>query len=168
MCICLFLGVGIICKLDVNYKEYFHKKIYRENFDFSEAKFFYEKYLGGIFPIEDIFGSRLISVFNENLVYQLATEYEDGVMLNVDYNYLVPVINSGVVVYVGEKEKYGNVVIVEGDNGIDIWYGNLCNIMVKIYDGVSAGSYLGEVCDNKLYVVYTKKNKFLNYEEFLN
>lgn len=168
MCICLFLGLGIICKLDSNYKDSIQRNLYQEYLDFSNIKAFYDKYLGGVFPIEDVYNGRLQDVFNENLVYKSATAYEDGVMLSVDYNYLVPAINGGIVVYIGEKEKYGNVVIVEGDNDIDIWYGNLCNTMVKIYDGVSSGSYLGEACDNKVYVVYTKKNQFLNYEEYLN
>lgn len=167
LCIGIFLCLGIICKADISYKNYIEKKIYQEHFDFSEVKSFYDKYLGGIFPIENISNSRLVSVFNESLVYQEVLDYEEGAMLKVDYNYLVPAVNGGIVVYVGEKEKYGNVVIVEGDNGIDIWYGNICNMMVKNYDVVQSGSYLGESCDNKIYVVYTKKNEFLDYCDYL-
>lgn len=167
VCIILFLSLGIICKSNVEYKNYIQKKIYQEHFDFFQVKFFYDKYLGGIFPIENISNNAVVSVFSEDLVYQSFDSYKDGVMLDVDYKYLVPVIEKGLVVYVGEKDDYGNVVIIEGENGIDIWYGNLCNIMVKIYDSVSGGSYLGESCDNKIYVVYTKKNEFLDYKDYL-
>jgi len=163
----LFLGLGIICKSDVDYKNYIQKKLYQEYFDFSVVKVFYEKYLGGIFPLDAVSNVGLKSVFNEKLVYHSAVSYGDGVMLKVDYNYLVPVVNNGIVVYVGEKDNYGNVVIVEGNDGIDIWYGNLCNIMVKNYDVVSSGDYLAESCDNRVYVVYTRKNEFLNYEDYL-
>lgn len=164
----MFLILGIVCKLDINYKTYVQKKLYQEHFDFSSIKFFYNKYLGGVFPLENISNVDVNPVFSEKLVYQDSVKYKDGAMLRVDYNYLVPSINGGLVVYVGEKDDYGNVVIVEGDNGIDIWYGNLCNVMVKIYDVVNSGSYLGEVCDNKMYVVYTRKNEFLNYVDYLN
>lgn len=168
LCISLFLGFGIVCKLDVNYKNCVQRKLYYEHFDFSRVKVFYEKYLGGVFPIEGISNGNITSVFSENLIYQGAEAYEDGVMLKVDYNYLVPAINGGLVVYIGEKEKYGNVVIIEGDNDVDIWYGNMCNTTVKLYDVVSSGSYLGEACDNKIYVVYTKKNEVLDYKDYLN
>lgn len=154
--------------MDASYKNYIQKKLYQEHFDFSIIKGFYNKYLGGVFPIENVSDNVVTPVFNDGLVYLSNETYEDGVMLKVDYNYLVPAINRGIVVYIGEKEKYGNVVIVEGDNGVDIWYGNLCNVMVKLYDVVNDGSYLGESCDNKIYIVYTKKNEFLNYEEYLN
>ncbi|MBQ8681846.1 MAG: M23 family metallopeptidase [Bacilli bacterium] len=168
VCIILFLGLGIACKLNVDYKNYIYEKVYQDHFDFSGFKDLYNKYFGGIFPIENIYFEKAKLVFNEKLVYQGVESYEDGVMLSVGYNYLVPAVNSGIVVYLGEKDKYGNVVIVEGDNDIDIWYGNLCNNMVKLYDVVSNGDYLGESCDNKIYIVYTKKNEFLSYEDYLD
>ena len=106
-------------------------------------------------------------VFNEELVYESINAYEEGAVLEVNYNYLVPSTSKGIVVYIGEKEKYGNVVIVEGDDGVDIWYGNLSNTMVNIYDVVDNGTYLGEVSDNKMYIVYSKKNEFLDYRDYL-
>ena len=167
ICISLFLGLGIVCKGNSTYKYFIQKKIYQEYLDYSLVKVFYDKYLGGVFPIENLSSSGLKAVFNEKLVFESATGYEEGVELVVDYNYLVPVIERGVVVYVGEKEGYGSVVIVEGSNGIDIWYGNMDNVMVKVYDMVESGSYLGSVMDNKLYLVYTKDNEFLNYNDYL-
>lgn len=167
LCLCIFLGLGIFCKLDSKNKELVYKKLYQEQIDFSRAKVFYDKYLGGVFPLEGL-SSGTKAVFNEGLVYKNKLKYLDGVMLEVDYNYLVPTLESGIVIYIGKKDLYGNVVIVEGDNDIDIWYGNVCNEMVKIYDRVSKGDYLGEVCDNKLFIAYTKKNEFLNYEDYLD
>lgn len=168
ICMILFLVLGIICKLNYNYREYIQRMLYHEYFDFSNIKSFYDRYLGGVFPIDNISNRGVTPVFDEGLIYKDVIDYDKGAMLEVDYNYLVPTINSGLVIYIGEKEKYGNVVIVEGNDGIDIWYGNLCNIMVKLYDVVNSSDYLGESCDNKLYVVYTKKNEFLDYEVYLN
>ena len=167
LCIIVFLVLGIVCKKDIDYKNYVYKKVYQEHMDFSSAKSFYNKYLGGIFPIEDVFSATSKAVFNEELVYQGVSPYEEGAVLIVSYNYLVPAVSKGIVVYIGEKEKYGNVVIVEGDDDIDIWYGNLCNTMVNIYDVIDKGTYLGEACDNKIYIVYTKKNEVLDYRDYL-
>lgn len=167
LCIIIFLVLGIVCKKDINYKNYVYKRLYQEHIDFSSMKAFYNKYLGGVFPIEDVFSTNSKAVFNEELVYQSINSYEGGAVLGVNYNYLVPSTSKGIVVYIGEKEKYGNVVIVEGDDGVDIWYGNLCNTMVNIYDVIDRGTYLGESCDEKIYIVYTKKNEFLDYKDYL-
>ena len=40
------------------------------------------------------------------------------------------------VVFVGKKDGYGDVVIISGLDNVDRWYGNLCHISVKLYDYV--------------------------------
>ena len=87
--------------------------------------------------------------------------------LEVIDKYLVPILEEGMVVYIGEKENYGNVVIIEGINGIDIWYGNMENTTVKLYDYVEKNTYLGQTKDNYLYLAYSKEGKFLDYKEYL-
>ena len=67
-------------------------------------------------------------------------EYIDG-----RYKYLkedVSLIQSGIVVYVGEKDNLGNTVIVQGVDGIDVWYSNLGNVNVSLYDYVSNGDII--------------------------
>ena len=71
------------------------------------------------------------------------------------------------VIFIGEKENYGNVIIIEGIDGITIWYGNMEKTTVKLYDYVNAGAYLGTTKDNVLYLAYQKDGKFLNYKEYL-
>ena len=66
-----------------------------------------------------------------------------------------------------EKEKYGNVIVVSSEDGVDIWYGNMNMTSVKLYDYIDKGNYLGEVKDDKLYLVYVKDNSFLDYNEYL-
>ena len=53
-------------------------------------------------------------------------------------------------------------------DGIDIWYGNINQSSVKLYDYVEKGNLLGETIDDKLYLVYQKNNKFLNYSDYLD
>ena len=71
------------------------------------------------------------------------------------------------VIYIGEKEYYGKVVIIEGLNGIDIWYGNMETTSVKLYDYVETGTYLGTTKDNSLYLAYQKDGQFQNYQDYL-
>ena len=68
------------------------------------------------------------------------------------------------VIYTGEKEEYGFTVIIEQVDGTEVWYSNLKNCNVKLYDYVEKGSLLGEV-DNELYIVIVKDGIYLDYEE---
>ena len=105
-------------------------------------------------------------VFNEQLTYKEIEEYKDGVKLKLDSK-IVPINESGIVVYIGEKEGYGNTIIVQRVDGIDEWYGGIVNENVKLYDYVKKGSILGEV-EDYLYLIYKKDGNILNYEEFIN
>ena len=168
ICIILFLILGIICKMDNNYKEMINYKLYQDNISFSVFENIYNKYLGGIFPLEGIGVNSRQAVFNEDLVYSSSIPYYDGAMLDVGYSYLIPSLSDGIVVYVGEKEKYGNVVIIEKSDGINIWYGNVCNSNFVLYDHVNRGDIIGESCDKYIYLLYNKDNIFLDYDELVN
>lgn len=71
------------------------------------------------------------------------------------------------VVYIGNKEKYGNTIIVQQVNGIDVWYSNIKTPSVKLYDYIEEGSLLGEVDKNTLFLIYKKDGKILKYEDYL-
>ena len=164
--IVIFLVLAILSKSSVEFKNYIYKNIYTDNISFSKIKKIYNKYLGGVVPLKKI-SNDTYPVFKEKLEYNDISKYLDGVKLEVGDNYLVPVINSGLVLYIGQKDGYNNTVIVEGENGVDIWYGNMSNVSLKLYDYVEAGSLLGEVNNNTLYLVYSEDNDFLNVEDYL-
>lgn len=164
--IVLFLVLAILSKSNQTYKDLIVTNIYEKNFSFAKVKKLYTKYLGGIVPLDKI-GVDTSPVFNEKLDYEDISIYYDGAKLEVINNYLVPIIEEGMVVYIGEKENYGNVIIIEGIDGIDIWYGNLETSSVKLYDYVEKGTYLGQTKDNILYLAYSKDGKFLDYKEYL-
>ena len=80
--------------------------------------------------------------------------------------YAVPAIKEGMVVFVGEKEKYGKTIIISGTDGIDIWYSNI-NSNVKLYDYIEKGKIVGEAIDSKIYLLFKKDKQILNYEEYI-
>lgn len=164
--IVLFLILAILSKSNQTYKDLIVTNIYEKNFSFAKVKKLYTKYLGGIVPLDKI-GVDTAPVFNEKLEYVDISIYYNGAKLEVINNYLVPIIEEGMVVYIGEKENYGNTIIIEGIDGIDIWYGNLETTSVKLYDYVEKGTYLGQTKDNILYLAYSKDGKFLDYKEYL-
>ena len=105
-------------------------------------------------------------VFNECLKYNNSSLYLDGVKLEVDDNYLVPSLSEGMVVFIGEKDGYGKTIIIEDLDGIYNWYGNIESSSLKLYDYVEKGSLVGEV-NKYLYLVFSKGDKYLNYEKYI-
>ena len=163
----IFLILGIFCKKNVTYQHFIQEKIYQDNLSFSSFRTFYNRYLGGIFPVMNVENSEETAmVFDEKITYQSIEEYLDGARLVVSENYLIPNLKTGIVVYTGNKENYGNVVMIESDDGIRIWYGNVCNSLVKLYDQVQSGDYLGEACGTEIYLVYTNGNEVLDYKNY--
>ena len=164
--IVLFLVLAIISKSSTTYKDIIVSNIYERNISFTKIKKLYTKYLGGITPLDKVVKEEL-AVFNEELEYDNESIYHDGVKLEVKDNYLVPILEEGMVIYIGEKENYGNVVIIEGIDGISIWYGNMATTTVKLYDYVEKTNYLGTTKDNILYLAYQKDGTFLDYQEYI-
>lgn len=163
----LITVIVLICvKKNNNFKSYLTNEIMGVNFNFAYLNEIYNKYFGSNIPFKDLFDDNTQTVFNEKLEYNSKESYLDGVKLSVTSDYFVPSLNSGVVVFIGYKEGYGNVVIVNETNGIDVWYGNLFNIGVDLYQYVSSGSLIGNAND-ELYLVFKKDGKIVNYEDYI-
>ena len=76
-------------------------------------------------------------------------------------------MKNGLVVFIGQKEEYGNTVIIQQADGIDVWYSNLESINVKMYDYVKSGDFLGEVTSNYFYLIFKKEGNVLNYQDYI-
>lgn len=164
--IVIFLSLAIVIKSNKEYKDIIIKNLYQEDISFVKIKNLYNKYLGGFIPLDKV-SPTLTPVFNEQLEYINEIEYYDGVKLEVSDKYLVPILEEGMVVYIGEKENYGNVIIIEGIDGVEIWYGFIETTAVKLYDYVEKNTYLGQTKENILFLAYKKDGTFLNYKEYL-
>lgn len=165
----LTLTTLIALKANPKLKATFYNKVYDSNFSFAELNKMYEKYFGSSIPFKDVFSflETEKTVFNENLTYSNSEDYKDGVKLIVGSDYLIPSLETGLVVFVGEKEDYGNTVIIEQQNGIDVWYCNLNDVSVKLYDYVTSGSYIGNNKDDFIYLLFKKEGEVLDYKEYI-
>ncbi len=164
-CIILVIICLIMMKTNSNFKEFVSEKIFKDNISFAYLNNLYNKYFGSILPSYK--NSDTEVVFNEKLEYKEYNKYLDGYKLSVTTSYLVPIIESGIVVYIGNIDNYGESVIIEGIDGVDIWYSNLENISVKLYDYVNSGDYLGEVKGEDLYLVFEKNQEYLKFEDYI-
>lgn len=163
--IILTLITLILLKSNNKLKTFFYNKVYDNNISFATINKWYENHFGSSIPFKELVEKDTKAVFNNKLEYSKKEKYLDGVKLSVDKNYLVSILESGMVVYIGKKEEYGNTVIVQQVNGVDVWYGNINNPNVKLYDYVEKGKLLGDVKNNNLYLVFKKDGKVLSYEK---
>lgn len=161
----LFLTALIACKFNSQIKDKVYKYLYTEDISFTKIKKIYNKYLGGILPIKKEVDTE--KVFQEKLKYTDLSIYQDGIKLSVGNNYLVPALQEGMVVFVGDKENYGNTIIVEDLDGVRYWYGNITTSSLKLYDYIEKGSLIGETSTN-LYLVFSKDDNYLDYEKYIN
>ena len=163
--ILLGLILLIVMEYSPKFKDFMHKNVLEKNISFGFIGKLYDKYFGEVLPKTN---DNIVKVFNEKLVYSEKEKYLDGYKLRVSDNYLVPVIKSGVVVFIGEKEDYGKVITIEDEDGITITYGNIKNSDVKLYEYINKGKFLGEVDGNSLYIVLQKNGEYLDIETYLS
>ena len=165
ICFILSLICLILMKQNDKFKNFIKQNVFKDNISFAYINNLYNKYLGDVLP--NLKKEETTPVFNEKLEYTNYNKYYDGYKLDVANNYLIPIIESGIVVFSGEIENYGNTIIIEGIDGVDIWYGNIKNINVKLYDYVNKGEFLGEVDNNNLYLVFEKNKEYLEFNEYI-
>lgn len=162
----IFLVGMILVKSNSKAKNSILKQVYDTNFKFTKVKEIYQKYFGNILSIDKL-ALEDKQVFQEELTYQKSKSYLDGVKLQVNDNYMVPALKSGIVIFMGEKEGYGNTIVIEQIDGIDVYYSNISSDGIKLYDYVEKGKLLGEAEDNQLYLVFQKDGSFLDYKKYI-
>ena len=100
-------------------------------------------------------------------------ELEDILSLMVDDFEFYTINDKHLDIHIFVKAKnyvrygYGNTIIVQQVNGVDLWYGNINNSNVKLYDYIEKGEILGDTLNNDLYLVYKKEGSTVNYEEYI-
>ncbi len=155
----------IILKYNQQLKNTFYNKVLSTNLSFADMNNWYQNTFGSIMPFDNIFEETEM-VFNEKIEYTEIINYEDGIELKVREDYLIPSIDNGIVTFVGEKENYGLTVIIEQADGVVVWYSNLQETNVRIYDYINKGNLIGEV-DHQFYMVFYKDGNIDSYEKYL-
>lgn len=163
----ILISTLCIIKIYPDTKDIIYKRVYQDNISFSMINDFYKKHFGSILPFDSLMSNQTKTVFNEHLEYESKETYKDGVKLTVRSNYLMPILESGIVVFIGNKEHYGQTIIIQQVDGIDLWYVNIKNDSIKLYDYVEKGDLLGECINNEIYLYYQQKGEFLDYQKYL-
>lgn len=162
----LFLLSLIYIRYDNKNKEQFHKVVYNNSLSFAKIYNVYKKYLGDAIPFKNIFKDNTKMVSDEKLFYSDIKKEGNGYVLDVAKEYLVNSISAGIVIKIEKSDKYNNIITIQDKDGLNISYGYLEVVNINLYDYVEKGELIGN-CNNKLYLIFQKDDKYLSYEEYL-
>lgn len=162
----LFLASLIYIKQSDKNKNNFKNVVYNNSLSFAKIYNVYKKYLGDVIPFKNIFKDNTKLVSSEKLTYKSITKKDNGYLLSISNNYTISSITSGIVIENKKDSNYINMITVQDKNGLNITYGILTDINVKLYDYIEKGEIIG-VASDKLYLSFKKDNKYLSYEEVL-
>lgn len=155
----------IVLKANPSLKEKIYTNVFQDNFNFAKINSLYEKYFGSSLPFVNKEKTTLVSAIS--LEYQNKKSYKDGVKLTLKEDYPLPATSSGLIVFAGEKKGYGNTIVLQRPDNIEVWYSNLDTVNVSLYDYIKAGDIIGTAKDNNLYMVFMKEGEYLDYQKYL-
>lgn len=151
----------ILIKSNDNIKNFYKEEVFTNQVEFSKFNNIYNKYFGSILPS---FTTKSEEVFNESNDTVVLEKYLNGTKIFISsgtFNSL----NSGIIVFLGEKEELGNTCIVEGVDGVNIWYSNINTDNLTLYDYLSKDTPINSLSDN-IVVTIDKNGTYLDYEEY--
>ncbi len=80
----------------------------------------------------------------------------------------MPALESGLVVFMGNQEGYGETLIIQQVNGVDAWYVGITPTDLKLYDYIEKGSLLGEAKEKEMDLYFQKEGAFVSYQDYIS
>lgn len=155
----VFISLIYIKNDDKNLEKY-KNYVFTKTFSFAKANNLFDKVIDRNLVIDN---NKTSMVFNDNI--ELSSEkYKNGTKIKFDSNSIINSLESGIVVFIGEKDDLGNTIIIQGVDGYDIWYSNINNSNLTIYDYIEKDSIIGE--SEELIITISKDGKYIDYEEY--
>lgn len=158
------LGSIIFTNISPQNKKLYKSNVLENSLEFNKINEMYQKVFGNNDIIKK--SSEGEAVFNNTLMYSNIEKYNNGVKLTVGNNTVVSALESGIVVFIGDKDNLGNTVIIQGNDGYDIWYSNITDTDIKVYDYLESGGIVGTSNTEDIYITIMKDGKYINYEEY--
>ena len=163
LAIIFVLGSIIFTNISATNKALYQKYVLEDSLKFTTINNLYQRIFGNV----DLTSNDSDTPVFGSITYTNVENYKNGVKLTVGLNEVVSVITSGIVVYIGEKDDLGNTIIIQGNDGVDIWYSNITDTDILVYDYVEAGSILGTSNGENIYLTISLDGEFISYEEYM-
>lgn len=163
----IFLMLSIILiKSNNNIKTFYQEDILTKQINFTKFNNLYTKYFGNILPDYTVPSVPTQIASNTEFDYTNGTPYLNGVKLETTTNYPVPIITSGIIVFLGNKDGLGATCIIQGVDGVDIWYSHIDITGLNLYDYVTENKILAPTEDDYFYLTIDKDGNYLTYDTY--
>ncbi len=163
--IILVISVSIITKINSDNAIIINDYLFQDSLQFTKINKWYQDKFGTLIPSTNENSDLVFS--SSDLTTNPYENYLDGVKIKVAKGSPISLLNGGIIVFIGDKEEYGKTVIIQGNDGIDYWYGGLTNISINLYDYIEKDTLIGESLEDYIYLVLEKDSSYVNYEEYL-
>lgn len=164
--IILVISISISIKLDDNNTKIINKYLFEDSLKFTKINNWYQERVGKLIP--DVKTEDTLVFNSDDIKLHSYTKYHDGVKITLSKNSPISSLNGGIVIFMGNKDSYGNTIIIQGNDGIDYWYGSITNSNINLYDYIEKNTLIGETNEDYLYLILQKDGKYLNYEEYIS
>lgn len=155
--ICSIITLSILI-LNKENNTIINKYILSDTFNFMEFNSWYSKLLN-----KKENNTTLVS--NELFNYLSKENIDNGTKYIFNEETIINSLNNGIIIYKGNKDNLGNTIIVQGSDGYDIWYTNINNSDLLLYDYIEKNTIIGS-SSNYINLIITKDNKYYTYEEY--
>ena len=159
------LGSIIFTNINEDNKKMYQSIVLEDSLEFTKINELYQSLFGKVDITHD--NEDDATMVSGNITYTNVEPFKNGVKLTVGMNEIVNVITSGIVVFIGEKDDLGNTIIIQGNDGVDIWYSNITDTDIKVYDYLESGNILGTSNSDDIYITISKDGEFISYEEYM-
>ena len=156
----VFVSIIYVKKSDDNLKLY-KKNVFETTISFNRANQFLSKFLGT---------KKKIPLIKDAYVFNEANKTQEKFLngTKITYTSITPIkaLESGVVVFIGEKDNLGKTIIIQGTDEYDIWYSNVSDFNLNMYDYIEKDSIIGN--SNEVIITISKNGNFIDYEKYQN
>jgi len=159
---CLVLIVAILFRNQTSVldpaKDFVTKSL-QEDFQFAAVSDWYEGTFGkqlALLPTTDNDTSKKSDTESKQMQYALPAsgkileefgENGQRITIEIGKGTEVEAMNEGLVSFIGQKEGFGNTVVIQHADKSYAWYGNLSSVDVTLYEYIEKGTGVGKATD---------------------
>ena len=157
--IIVFLLVLIASNFSDSFRSEFKNEVLESNMEFYKFNNLYKKIIEDVPEDSQLVGN----IVEINDIEEVNGRYK----INCGIDYPVEVLKPGIIVFNGTKDDLGNTIIIQGNDGVDVWYSGVDLKEYSLYDYVSVGEVLGNSLDIFITISIYKDGDLLEYEEYI-
>ncbi len=159
------LGSIIFTNISASNKKLYQKYVLEDSLEFTKINNLYHDLFGEVNFLKNKEEPET-PVFSENLNFTSIEKYNNSFKLAVKKDEAIKVLTSGIIVFMGTKDTLGETIIVQGNDGVDIWYSNIANTDLSVYDYVTKDTIIGSSLGDYIYLTFLKDGEYLSYDEY--